>query len=209
MMFRGTRRACPFLWRSALFLLAGCLLSLGALVPGQASGQSLFREDANLYSDRKPARVGDIVTVVVSENSHTKDEAKTTASEKTTNDLKEGNGIFDYLDWLTGIGFGSNVKSEGDSKTERTYTMTSRISCLVTEVLDNGNLVIQGARDLSTHDEKLKVRFTGVVRPADIASDNSVPSDRVANAEIVIDGKGSISRTQRPGLVTQILHLLF
>jgi flagellar L-ring protein precursor FlgH len=171
--------------------------------------QSLFREDSNIFSDRKPTRVGDIVTVVVTEESSTKDEAKSKANESTANDIKEGNGLFDYLDFLTGIGFGTDAKAEGNSKSERTYTMTSNVSCLVTEVMGNGNLVIQGTRDLTTHDEKLKIRFTGVVRPRDIATDNTVPSSKVANAEISVDGKGSLSRTQRRGLITQILHALF
>ena len=55
----------------------------------------------------------------------------------------------------------------------------------------------------------MQIKFTGVVRPDDIAANNTIPSNRVANAEIRVEGKGTISRTQKPGFFTQILQSIF
>ena len=75
--------------------------------------------------------------------------------------------------------------------------------------MPNGNLVIQGDRILTNGPEKMNARFSGVVRPQDIAHDNTVESARVANAEMVVSGKGIVSRTKRPGIITQILQAIF
>jgi flagellar L-ring protein precursor FlgH len=87
--------------------------------------------------------------------------------------------------------------------------MNMQVSCLVTDVLPNGNLVIQGERSMVNGAERMNVRYSGVVRPLDIAANNVVESTRVANAEIISNGKGVITRTQRPGLINQILQAIF
>jgi flagellar L-ring protein precursor FlgH len=96
-----------------------------------------------------------------------------------------------------------------NTKVERSKELTGEVSCLVTDVMPNGNLVIQGDRYLTSGTEKMKITFSGVVRPMDIAHNNTVPSSRVANAEVVVGGKGIISRTQRPGLINNILQAIF
>jgi len=97
----------------------------------------------------------------------------------------------------------------GDSSSTRTYSLKTRVSCIVTEVQDNGNLVIEGYRDLKTHDENLKLTLRGVIRPRDVSYDNTISSTKVANPELLVEGKGSLSRVQKPGLITQILQALF
>jgi flagellar L-ring protein precursor FlgH len=96
-----------------------------------------------------------------------------------------------------------------NTKIERTKTIDAVFSCLVVEVLPNGNMVIQGDRHLTSGAEKMNVRFSGVVRPLDVNNSNMVDSTRVANAEITVSGRGVISTTQRPGIISQIMKAIF
>ncbi len=179
---------------------------LGVFLASAGGAQSLWQDGGSLFADQKPSKVGDIVTVLVKEKTATKDEAKTDVSKTNDSSIADGWGLFSFI---KALGFKSDSSTKGDGSTERTHTATARVTCLVTEVLPNGNLVIEGGRDLKTHDETLKLRFRGVVRPSDIGSDNVVLSDLVANAEVGIEGKGALTRVQRPGVLTQIFQVLF
>ena len=79
----------------------------------------------------------------------------------------------------------------------------------MTEVLPNGNLVIEGTRDVRTSEEVLQFQIIGVIRPQDVNSDNQINSSLIANAELAVKGRGIVSRTQKPGVVTQILQAVF
>ena len=180
------------------------LIVLALALP--AWGESLWSDSSNLFADRRPTRVGDIVTVTVAEKTSTKDEGKTDLSKTNESEVADGVGIFDFIKKL---GFGSSSTMTGDASTERKHTLTTTITCLVTEVLPNGNLVIEGSRNVRTHDENLRLRIEGVIRPQDVGPDNSVVSDRVANATLSVEGKGSVGRLQKPGILTQILQTIF
>ncbi|WP_274372656.1 MULTISPECIES: flagellar basal body L-ring protein FlgH [Synergistales] len=180
------------------------LIVLALALPAWAD--SLWSDSANLFADRRPTRVGDIVTVTVAEKTSTKDEGKTDLSKTNASEVADGVGIFDFIKKL---GFGSSSTMTGDASTERKHTLTTTITCLVTEVLPNGNLVIEGSRNVRTHEENLRLRIEGVIRPQDVGPDNSVASDRVANATLSVEGKGSVGRLQKPGILTQILQTIF
>ena len=190
--------------RIAIMLALLAALSSVGLEPALAA--SLWNDRTNWISDRRPSGVGDIVTVVVDEKTKTKDEGTTEASKINDSKVDDGLGIFDFI---RAFGFKSSSKMTGDGSTERSYTAKGQISCLVTDVLPNGNLVIEGTRDIATHEETLQLHIVGVIRPQDVDSYNRIRSDLVANAEIDIKGRGTISRLQKPGILTQILQALF
>jgi flagellar L-ring protein precursor FlgH len=167
---------------------------------------SLWNDNTNWIADRRPTKVGDIVTVVVDERTRTKDQGKTDVSKTNDSGVADGTGI---LDFIRAFGFKSSSKMTGDGSSERTYTASARITCLVTDVLPNGNLIIEGTRDIATHDETLQLAIIGVIRPQDVDSYNRVRSDLVANAEINVRGRGAITRLQKPGILTQILQAIF
>ena len=79
----------------------------------------------------------------------------------------------------------------------------------VTEVKPNGNLVVSGTQSIKQNADLHTITITGVVRPDDIAADNTVLSSYVANAEMKFDGKGPINAKQRQGILTQIFNILF
>lgn len=184
--------------------LTALLILLALALPAWA--ESLWSDQSNLFADSRPTRIGDIVTVTVAERTSTKDEGKTDLTKTNKSEVGDGIGI---LDFIKKLGFGSSSAMTGDASTERKHTLTTTITCLVTEVLPNGNLVIEGSRNVRTHEENLRLRIEGVIRPQDVGPDNSVLSDRVANATLSVEGKGSVGRLQKPGILTQILQSIF
>ncbi|MDK2959485.1 flagellar basal body L-ring protein FlgH [Aminivibrio sp.] len=189
-----------------ILLAAAAVILLTGMFPGPAPARSLWDDRSNLVGDRRPTGVGDIVTVVVNERTRTKDEGKTDVSKSNDSSVADGVGIFDFI---KAFGFSSKSDMKGDGSTERTHTAQSRITCLVTDILPNGNLVIEGTRDIATHEETLQLQVVGVIRPQDVDSYNQISSDKIANAEIGIKGKGALTRLQKPGILTQIFQTIF
>ena len=93
----------------------------------------------------------------------------------------ENPGILKFIRALT---FTSSNTSSGSGSTERKHHATATLACLVTEVLPNGNLVIEGTRDVRTSEETLQFQLFGVIRPQDVNADNQINSSLIANAEI-------------------------
>lgn len=190
----------------ARFARLSVLVALVLAVAVPASASSLWVDNNSLFTDRKASAIGDIVTVRVSENFKDSDEGKTKSSKTNDENVNSGFGI---LNFIRAFGFGSASSMNSNTKVERTKTLTGSLSCLVIDVMPNGNLVIQGDRQLISGAEKMNVRLSGVVRPQDIGHNNVINSDKVANAEIAVAGKGIVSTTQRPGLISQIMKALF
>jgi flagellar L-ring protein precursor FlgH len=167
---------------------------------------SLWDNSGSLFADQKASGVGDIVMVKVVENIKDSDEGKVSSSKTADDNINSGIGI---LDFIRAFGLGSSSSMSSNTKIERTKALTAVFSCLIVDVMPNGNMVIQGDRILTSGKEKMNVRFSGVVRPQDVGANNVVESTRVANAEIVVSGKGTISTTQRQGIISQIIKAIF
>ena len=189
--------------KTAIFALA---LALFAMTVLPACASSLWVGNSNLFADQKASGIGDIVLVNVVEEIEDSDEGKTKSNKKTDDNVNSGIGI---LDFIRAFGLGSASTFNSNTKIERTKELEMKLSCLVVDVMPNGNMVIQGDRILTSGAEKMTVRFSGVVRPQDVANNNIVQSNRVANAEIVVTGKGTVSRTQRTGIISQVLQAIF
>lgn len=180
------------------------------LTAGVSYGGSLWNDNANWYGDDRPSRIGDIVNVLVDERTNAKDEAEMSVTKNVNNQVGNQDGVdAGLLNFIRRITFQSSNSSSGNGSVERTHRATATMSCLVTEVLPNGNLVIEGTRDVRTSDETLQLQLTGVIRPQDVNADNEIPSELIANAEISVKGRGIITRTQRVGVITQILQTVF
>jgi flagellar L-ring protein precursor FlgH len=167
---------------------------------------SLWDNSGSLFEDRKASNLGDVVTVRVNESIKDSDEGKTSSTKTTDEDVKSGFGI---LNFIRAFGVGSTSSMSSSTKIERTKTLSAIFTCLVVDVLPNGNMVIQGDRSLTSGSEKMNVRFSGVVRQQDISHANMIDSNKVANAEVVVSGRGIVSTTQRPGIISQILKAIF
>lgn len=185
--------------------LIGVFLAL-FLLTGQAGAASLWDDRANWLADARPSRVGDIVTVLINERTDAKDEAKMDVEKTSNNAVSNGTGI---LNFIRSLSLSSTNSSTGDGSVERKHHATGTMSCLVTEVLPNGNLVIEGTRDVHTSEEILQFQLVGVIRPEDVDAKNQINSSLIANAELAVKGRGTVSRTQRVGLITQVLQAVF
>ncbi len=159
----------------------------------------------SLYSDHKARRVGDIVTIIVSESSKAVKSDATQTSKKSSADgsLSELFGLGN-LPLKANIEGGSAYADSGS--TTRSGSMDAKISVSVKEVLPNGNLKLEGTRNISVNNDVQTIIISGIVRPEDIRPDNTVLSIYLADAEIKYKGQGSTS--QRPGIVTGVSKIL-
>lgn len=178
--------------------------------PEKENPGSLFKAGyTNPLTDRVARQVGDILTVIVQEQSI----AEYSAATQTSKSDKAGfspNFVVDILSRLfRPFSVGSNASTKGDGKTTHKMKMDSRMSVVVKQVLPNGNLVVEGHRSLTTNKDNETITLTGLVRPFDIKSDNTVLSTQIAEAQISMAGKGQIQDRQRKGLINQLLDWLF
>lgn len=189
-------------------LFAGAALVGPAVQPAAAEEPPLLGWSSSLYSDVKAFKVGDVLSVIISEsNSATKNAKTNTKKENKTN--TKGNASTGALKGLfPGVSGSMDLSNQydGQGSTIRNGTLSSRISVKVIDVLPNHNLVIEGSKTIELNDDVEVVTISGVVRPQDIDSQNTVLSQQVANAKITYKGKGTISQGQRPGIFARILN---
>ena len=170
---------------------------------------SLWDDNSNWFADARPGRVGDIITVLVNERTDAKDEAEMEVTKVTSNRVGQDGQDQGLLNFIKRLTFSTSNGANGSGSVERKHHATATLACLVTEVLPNGNLVIEGTRDVRTSEEILQFQLVGVIRPQDVNADNQINSSLIANAEIAVKGRGTISRTQKVGIITQILQTVF
>jgi len=189
-------------WAKKAFLgLVMCVL-----IPGVVFGESLWVDGPSLVADHRPSKVGDIVTVVVSDKTQAKNEATTDLSKQSSLSTGDGIGI---LDFIKKLGLSTSSSSTGDGSTERKYNFTTTITCMVTEVLPGGNLRLEGSKDIKVHKDTVTLKVEGIIRPQDVGPDNTIESDRLANVVVRAEGIGSISDLQNPGLLTRLFNAIF
>jgi flagellar L-ring protein precursor FlgH len=178
----------------------------------QASSPSLFR-------DLTAFRVGDIVTIRIVESS--------TASKAADTDLSKDASVSAGITSLLGyqysmphnpkvtldpsamIGAKTASSFKGSGATTRKESMTAQMSARVVQILTNGDMAIRGSREITVNHEKQVMILEGVIRPSDIASDNTVLSSYIADARISYTGKGVVSDKQRPGWMSRVLDYVW
>lgn len=161
----------------------------------------------NLCVDLRPSQVGDLVTVLIIEESASSQEASTDLAKDTNHSNLAGVGAFISL--IPDMAFKSGQTSSSAGQSSMSSKFATRLAATVTKVMPNGNLQIEAVRSLNMNSEKQGVTLRGIVRPQDIASDNTVLSTSLADVAIDYIGKGPSGRRQREGIVTHILSYLF
>ncbi|RUO30439.1 flagellar basal body L-ring protein FlgH [Aliidiomarina soli] len=178
--------------------------------PAVANG-SLFRgQNVNgLYSDIKARNLGDIITVRLQEQTTASKSASTGTSRNTNVDLPTPT-LFGRDVTVSGnpISAGINGGSEfsGDSSADQSNQLQGEITVAVIRVLPNGNLIVRGEKWLTLNNGEEYVRLTGIIRPQDVRSNNTIESNRVANARIEYSGTGSLASAQREGWLTRFFN---
>ncbi|SHG06362.1 flagellar L-ring protein precursor FlgH [Marisediminitalea aggregata] len=161
----------------------------------------------SLYSDVTARRVGDIITVTLSENTAASKSAGTTTSKETGVDLQPitglgGNAINIGPESIQ-LGVSSSNEFTGDAQANQSNSLNGSISVTVVDVLANQNLVIRGEKWLTLNHGDEYIRLTGIIRPADISPANEIVSTKIANARIQYSGTGSFARSQEKGWLTK------
>ncbi|MEO8127548.1 MAG: flagellar basal body L-ring protein FlgH [Bryobacteraceae bacterium] len=181
--------------------------------PGQsASPGSLYTSNgllANTSRDLRGALVDDIVTIVVSDQASAVSKGGTNSARKSS--VKAGvtaaYGTIPATARLANLAGASGDQSlQGTGETTRANTLTTTLSARVTQVLPNGNLVLEATKNVSVNSENQSVNVRGVVRPVDVTALNTVRSDQVANLEVRINGQGVVGDAiKRPFILYRIL----
>ena len=140
--------------------------------------------------------------------------AKNTAQTRTASQSKGEVGLAKgtgALGFVPGAGFKSDMGSDfqGTGNTAREGSMNAVVSARVVEVLPNGTLRIEGAKQVVINEETEVLTVAGLVRPEDIGSDNTVPSGRLADAKISYAGRGTTANAEKPGVLARFLDWIF
>ena len=177
-------------------------------------------ESDGLFADSRARRVGDVVMVKVVESNKAKNKADLSTKKENTHDYaveaffgsnKVGfvPGVAAGPRMTAGAGVGLNTTSSSEVKasgeTNREGTVTATIAARVTRVLPGGLLQIEGARETRVNNETQYMVVTGLIRPMDVAADNSIESNRIADAQIAYYGSGAVSDKQKPGWFTRLM----
>jgi len=188
------------------------------LLAAKSEATSLFQSNgslANMFSDYKARQVGDTVTIVVSETSISSQKAATSSTKKTdlaAGEVKIGsndNPITKFLKKVLPFSHSDSSKFAGDGSTSRSSNLRAQMTAVVTEVLPNGNMMIEGKQKITVNAETQEIIVKGMIRPVDINYDNIVYSQSIANAEIQYKGKGAVGDTQKPGILTRLFNWVF
>ncbi len=173
----------------------------------------------NLYfADNRARGIGDLVTVKIADKSSATKKATTKTSRGSSIDA----GITNVMGYEKALEeknrnlsmenlykASMSNKFDGSGETTREGKLTATITCMVIRVLPNGNLVIQGDKDVQVNNETQFIRLYGIIRPQDIEQDNSISSDKIADARIVYSGRGIVSDKQIGGWGTKILDWIW
>jgi flagellar L-ring protein precursor FlgH len=172
----------------------------------------------SIFDNQRSFKVGDLVTVVISAESTAVQEAGTTTRKQSniganffdtfdqysldTNNNKSNRKMQDYR-------IGGNDNYSGVGQTTRKSKVEATVSCVVTRILSNGNLVISGERLVDVNNDSEIIQISGIIRPADISAKNSIESYQIAQFNISLKGKGVVNSKQTPGFLSNFFNWVF
>lgn len=162
----------------------------------------------DLAMDFRATRVGDVVTVIVSEQASATAQGAT-ASKRAASAKASVNSVFGprQTGALTNLAdLSGQQQLAGQGSTSRQSTLTTTLSARVIKVLPGGNLILEGTKAIAINSESQLVSIRGIVRPIDIGPDNSIASNRVSDLEVRINGKGVVNDAiHRPNMLYRLL----
>jgi flagellar L-ring protein precursor FlgH len=186
--------------------------------PEQAYYQpnSLFSNEAKgFFKDQRAHKIGDIllVQVTIADKAQI---ANTTASSRSGSNGAGVGGVLGSLfntavpgvDASKAVDLTSTMANTGAGSVNRSETVDTQVAAVVTQVLGNGNLVIEGHQEVRVNFEVRDLIVAGIVRPEDIGSDNTIPSSKIAEARIAYGGRGQITDVQQPRYGQQVMDAI-
>jgi flagellar L-ring protein FlgH len=179
-----------------------------APAPSNGSIYQAGREVA-LFENPIAHRVGDIVTIVLNESTAAQKSATTTTNKSTATSL--GATIVGKTPTIKGNAVLNNSindssKFDGEGKSSQSNSLSGFVTATVVKVLPNGNLFIKGEKWIGINQGQEYVRVTGVIRPIDLAPDNSIPSQKVASAKFSYGGRGALADANAAGWLSRFFN---
>ena len=186
--------------------------------PASYSPNSLWRNGSRaFFKDQRAHQIGDILTVKVKITDKATLENETSRSRKNTEDSGVENffGKNKLFPPLNSVGVPGRIftadssgSSDGKGTIDRKEELMTNIAAVITQLLPNGNLVVEGKQEVRVNFEVRELIVAGIVRPEDIESDNTIDSSKIAQARIAYGGRGHITDVQQPRYGQQILDVL-
>jgi flagellar L-ring protein precursor FlgH len=179
--------------------------------PAPANG-SLYQpgREVALWENPVAHHVGDIVTIVLAEQTDAQKSAVTTTSKNTSEALPGmtllGKPVTIKGNPITDNSISDAAKFDGEGTSKQSNSLTGYVTVTVAKVLPNGNLYVKGEKWIGINQGKEYVRLSGVIRPIDLAADNSVSSSKVANAHITYSGKGALADANAEGWLARFFN---
>ena len=200
-------------WGLAAFVLF--VFALILLAPA-ARADSLWPTDTqgarSMFADRKASAKGDILTIIVAESAVAQSSQNKSSNRESSLEDAVSRFLFPKLGAhkgeMPGLSVAGKSSNSGGGDVSNTQTLSSRAAVTVTDVLPNGNLVIEGVRVVSFSGETQYVVLRGIVRRDDIARDNSVVSTNIADARVEFHSEGSLTDAQKRGWLARIYERL-
>ncbi|MFQ6098144.1 MAG: flagellar basal body L-ring protein FlgH [Armatimonadota bacterium] len=186
-----------------------CLLCCAPVFVGPAHADSLYRPDArlaSLFADRKAARVGDVLTVLILEQTSATHQDAQENSKTSKSEVGPGAGAISLIPLA---GFDAKSETKADSSRRRTGSVRATVAVTVVGVTQQGNLLVEGRKTLRINRDTQIITLRGVVRPRDVGPNNTVLSSAIADAAILLSGSTPRRPHKRVGLVTRILNWLW
>ena len=200
-------------WAGALLVLFGTASGARAasLWPSSSAGPH-----SSMYADHKAERTGDILTIVVNETAVAQSTVSKTANRAST--VNDAITQFIYPPAVSGLGThagqlpslqtAGKASYSGGGAINNSQTVTATAAVMVTDVLPNGNLVIEGRRVVTFSGETQYIVLRGVVRPMDIASDDTIASANIADARLEFSSEGQLTDAEKRGWFSKLYEWL-
>jgi flagellar L-ring protein FlgH len=181
------------------------------------NANSLWRNGSrSFFKDQRAHQIGDLLTVTV----NITDQANFANETQRSRTAKEDSGITDFIGSKT-LGTqaqkllpgriltaDSTASTDGKGSVVRQESLQTNVAAVVTQLLPNGNLVVEGKQEIRVNYEVRELIVAGIVRPEDIQSDNTIDSSKIAQARIAYGGRGQISDVQQPRYGQQVMDVL-
>jgi len=186
--------------------------------PVHYNSNSLWRSGARaFFKDQRASRVGDILTSKGMITDKAEFDNATKRSRKGSEDFGAAGAVGSVIDRVflpkgvdsaAAIDLESDSSHEGSGSVNRSEELETNVAAVVTQILPNGNMVVEGRQEVRVNFEVRELIVAGVVRPEDIAADNTIESTKIAEARIAYGGRGQITDVQQPRYGQQVYDII-
>jgi flagellar L-ring protein precursor FlgH len=184
----------------------GLLILLASASAG--AGEALWDSEAggSLFANVKAHRPGDLLTVIITENSSASSDAKTATDNEHKTAGGPGEGALNFIPlW----GFQQKTTYDGQGNTTRKGQLSAVMSVRIIEELPGGMFRVEGHREIKRNGETEQMTLSGIIRSRDITPDNTINSGAIADAVIHYEGNGDVANGNEPGFLTRLINWFF